>query len=207
MTNFAFLPLLLGGCLDTGTADDSGAVIDETALTVFEREDIAYDDGTAEAAASPWEQVTGGMVAVRFTPPPDAARLVEARYLISRGGDPTAPFLVRVFAWDAALGEPSVDLLGQAVEAAATAGATVVTVDLSDQDIALDGSDFVVGMEWTVAPGLRGQSAQLLSTDTDAPDGRSYWRFATNGQWKSMLEVSGADADLMIGVTVEVPVP
>lgn len=161
--------------------------------------ELAYDDGSSDNLSSPWSDDPGGVLAVHFTLPEGTTSLRSASFWI-HGEHYDSPFNVRLYGWEG-------DRPGRLLEVdvpttAGTASDAWFEVDLSELAIPLDQPEVMVGMEWLVAAGPEGQNAQWLGVDSTAPDSRSYWKTPSGG-WHTHASVAGADADLMIRLTVE----
>jgi hypothetical protein len=166
---------------------------------------LTYDDDSAERIDAPLGVNAGGQIAVRFTPPGHPAAIDEVQFSVSdRRGLQETTFGVRVYLDDGTDGSPGTALLQATVEAAASGGESLVTVDLGDHELSVDAGDFYVAMEWLTAPGETGSDAQFLDVDASDPDGRSYWRWGfTDPAWYPIADIGSAgDRDAMIRATV-----
>ncbi|MFC5410629.1 carboxypeptidase-like regulatory domain-containing protein [Larkinella bovis] len=124
--------------------------------------------------------------------------LHRVSYLIARGGVPTAPFRVRIYANTD--GEPGQDLLPQSVIAAGRRGNTWCEVDLSPYQIAFPKDGLFIAMEW-----LPTDEARYKFTNSfKMPDGQknvrecfgqylafnrelrtaTYWERINGGSWR-----------------------
>lgn len=155
-----------------------------SAQNAFAATELAYDDGTAESAASP---LVGGLVAVRFSLPTgwSAAKLLTARYYIEFG---PSIFRVHVYGstWTTELCcTPPLDV---------TPSATGwFDVDLTAYNIVVSG-DFHIAAEW-LATGIPGIGADSSSF----PAWRSYYK-NPGGDW-----TGGWGINLMIRADVDQP--
>ncbi|MGA0556091.1 carboxypeptidase-like regulatory domain-containing protein [Larkinella sp. VNQ87] len=130
--------------------------------------------------------------------------LHRVSYLIARGGVPTAPFRVRVYANTD--GEPGEDLLPQSVISAGRRGNTWCEVDLSRFQIAFPKEGLFIAMEWLPTDEARYQ----FSTSFKMPDGQknvracfgqylafsrelrpaTYWERINGGTWRRNAPLS-----------------
>jgi hypothetical protein len=134
--------------------------------------------------------------------------LHRVSYLIARGGVPTAPFRVRVYA--NAAGEPGEDMLPQSVVTAARRGNTWCEVDLSRYQIAFPKEGLFIAMEWLPTDEAR----YKFATSFKMPDGQknvrecfgqylafnrelrtaTYWERINGGTWRRNAPLSRVGA-------------
>jgi hypothetical protein len=167
--------------------------------------EIFYDDGQMDLQHSPWSDLTGGQLAVVFTPPYYPVKLIKVRFFVGIFGFPKTEFRVRVYGGTIDDGpDESQDLLHTRITASALIPFRWVEVDLTEQDISIEKGDFCVAMEWLTAPGDEGKQAQFLGVDIKEPDGRSWWKTHSGSKWKKLKEVANiGDRDLMIRALVK----
>ncbi|MFD1143900.1 carboxypeptidase-like regulatory domain-containing protein [Larkinella insperata] len=130
--------------------------------------------------------------------------LQRVSYLIARGGVPTAPFRVRIYA--NAEGEPGADLLPQSVVTAARRGNTWCEVDLSRFQIRFPKEGLFVAMEWLPTD----EDRYKFATSFKMPDGQNnerecfgqylafnrelrpvtYWERINGGTWRRNAPLS-----------------
>lgn len=130
--------------------------------------------------------------------------LHRVSYLIARGGIPTAPFRVRVYAMTD--GEPGEDLLPQSVVTAARRGNAWCEVDLSRYQIAFPKEGLFIAMEWLPTDEAR----YKFATSFKMPDGQknarecfgqylafnrelrtaTYWERINGGIWRRNAPLS-----------------
>ncbi|MGV3557586.1 carboxypeptidase-like regulatory domain-containing protein [Larkinella arboricola] len=130
--------------------------------------------------------------------------LHRVSYLIARGGIPTAPFRVRVYANTE--GEPGEDLLPQSVVIAARRGNIWCEVDLSRFQIRFPKEGLFIAMEWLPTDEAR----YRFSTSFKMPDGQknerecfgqylafnrelrpvTYWERINGGTWRRHAPLS-----------------
>ncbi|RRB04119.1 carboxypeptidase-like regulatory domain-containing protein [Larkinella rosea] len=130
--------------------------------------------------------------------------LHRVSYLIARGGMPTAPFRVRVYAITD--GEPGADLLPQSVVTSARRGNTWCEVDLSRYQIAFPKEGLFIAMEWLPTDEAR----YKFATSFKMPDGQknarecfgqylafnrelrtaTYWERINGGTWRRNAPLS-----------------
>lgn len=120
--------------------------------------EIAYDDGKAEEG---WDGAAGRGFAVRFTPPVDRVKLLQARYYI--WGFYKNPTPIEIHVWDA----DHKDLI-EPFEVTPTEPGWF-EVDLSPYSIVVTG-DFYIGYLQTTA-----DAWPWMGSDTTEPDGRTYY--------------------------------
>lgn len=130
--------------------------------------------------------------------------LQQVSYLIARGGVPTAPFRVRVYANTG--GEPGEDLLPQSVVTAARRGNTWCEIDVSHYQIRFPKEGLFIAMEWLPTNEDRYQ----FTTSATMPDGQkntrecfgqylafnrelrpaTYWERINGGTWRRNAPLS-----------------
>ncbi|GAB3895654.1 hypothetical protein GCM10028803_12410 [Larkinella knui] len=130
--------------------------------------------------------------------------LQRVSYLIARGGVPSAPFRVRVYANTD--GEPGEDRLPQSVVTAARRGNTWCEVDLSRYQIAFPKEGLFIAMEWLPTEEAR----YKFATSFKMPDGQknvrecfgqylafsrelrtaTYWERINGGTWRRNAPLS-----------------
>lgn len=130
--------------------------------------------------------------------------LQRVSYLIARGGVPTAPFRVRVYANTD--GEPGEDMLPQSVVTSARRGNTWCEIDLSRYQIAFPKEGLFIAMEWLPTDEAR----YKFATSFKMPDGQknvrecfgqylafnrelrpaTYWERINGGTWRRNAPLS-----------------
>lgn len=193
MRAFLFVLLPLAACAPDDVDENQG---DDTAVP--EEVKLAYDDGVAESAASPWGTHGHAAEGVHFTAPAPT-RLVSVAYWVAPMGVPATPFDVEVWGWDTEMQGPS-DVLLYTAEATPAGGGQWLVVDLRSAEVDVE-TDFLVAMVFTTPPGDGGTESLLLGVDESAPDARSYVRFG--GGWRAIPRAYGFQADFMVRATVE----
>lgn len=166
--------------------------------------ELFYDDGIADLYASPWSDIAGVQIAVKFNLLVQSATIKNVKYYIGFSGVETRTFRVRVYSENAATGLPGEDLLDQRVVAAAITGEKWVEVDLTKYNITVSQGNFFVAMEWVYPPGNNGTNAQNIGVDTSGPNFMGYVFIHEHG-WVPMTTSNGLsfDGDPMIRVFVE----
>lgn len=157
--------------------------------------EIGYDDGMPEDCFWWSEGYSGGLFAVRFTPPQYPAAVKTARLYF----EPFSPdsdheqFGVELYDDDGAGGAPGTFLGGVAVTAGSWGW---LDVDLSGLDITVNsGSFYVAYRQLTEYPDCEG-----LGADFTSPDGRSWAGYG--GEWHP-VEWYGYNLDWMIRCVLE----
>ena len=112
--------------------------------TLFQIEELFYDDGGFEQRNSPWSERAGGQVAVAFTPGSYPAKIKGVSFFVGDNGIPTKAFRVRIYPGDRSTGPVERDLLDAEIMAAASFAEQWVEIHLVDQDIVINEGDFFV---------------------------------------------------------------
>ncbi|GAB3322502.1 hypothetical protein GCM10027299_18230 [Larkinella ripae] len=130
--------------------------------------------------------------------------LQRVSYLIARGGVPTAPFRVRVYA--NVDGEPGEDKLPESIVTAARRGNTWCEVDLSRYQIAFPKEGLFIAMEWLPTDEARYKFATSFKMPDGQKNGRecfgqylafnrelrtaTYWERINGGTWRRNAPLS-----------------
>lgn len=165
-------------------------VAQAVALTARAEEatELVYDDGRWEFCWYKKEAGLGGYMAVQFSPPYHASRIISVKYYIARS---PAKFDVLILDSDRNL---------VLEKPASTKKTGWFTVDLSEEKIGVKG-EFYVAMRWTVP------ESPCLGADETRPDARSF--FVDDDMWRTYREVNldanekDKDGDFMIRAKVE----
>jgi hypothetical protein len=217
------LALFLCGCSQNGTAQDTRVsdrelttdgthaearqpdVVLPKERTVKETE-LSWDDGTCEMTNGPGgDSGPGGMIAACFTPRVYPVLVSRAGFFVAGIGKPTTTFGVRLFNGDGKDGRPGSEIPIPKTTGAATSPQAWVYVDLSAASVSIASGAFCVAMEWLTPFGsnLQSPDAQVLCSDNDKPDGRSWIRWAKDGSWWGFEEIGvKIPTDVMIRAVV-----
>lgn len=198
------------GCSDDDSASSDGAVTDAVVVdgsvdaATLDSTELAHDDNSFEEANSPWGDLAGSMIGMRFTPPGYPTHLRTARFFVVGGGVYDTAFRVRVFLADGYQGAPGTDVLIGDATGVATAPETWVDVDLSRFEVTIDSGEFYVAMQWLTPPGMQGADAQFLGMDQTEPDRRCWWYDVASDLWIRVESVGASgDRDGMIRAVVD----
>jgi len=145
---------------------------------------LLIDKVHIDQSCSPWSDVPGSEIAVKFTPEFYPQKLVKARFYVSRGGKPWTEFEVRVYKDE--YSKPGERLDSGNIRSSGRMGSEWVEVDLSDQNIVIKEGSFFISMYWLTAPSSKGGKAQLLAAQftKDEMVGRTYIKWAHIGEWE-----------------------
>lgn len=136
-----------------------------------------------DVSCSPWSEIPGSEIAVKFTPDFYPQKIVKTRFYVPSGAKPWTTFEVRVYKDEDA--RPGNRLDSGNIRASAKMGNEWVEVSFSEQNIVIGEGSFFISMHWLTAPGSQGRKAQLLAAQfpKDENMGHTYFKWPHKEEW------------------------
>jgi hypothetical protein len=144
---------------------------------------LIVDEIHVDLVCSPWSDLPGSEIAIRFFPKNHPNKVSKVRFYIAKSGKPWTQFEVRFYESEGKI--PGRRINTETIVGAGKLGSEWAEIDLAAYDVIIEDDEFFMSMYWKTAPGPKGQDAQFLGAKhtRDTLIDRNYFWFPQRNEW------------------------